>query len=50
MFYICYVERSSNVHKELLEKLAENKFKVDEIAKDVTKPINGMSFIYKITR
>mmetsp|Transcript_1150 Transcript_1150/g.2112 ORF Transcript_1150/g.2112 Transcript_1150/m.2112 type:complete len:122 (+) Transcript_1150:423-788(+) len=50
VFYICYVERIKNVHRELLETLKEMGFSVVEIAQEVTKPLSGDAFIYEIRR
>eukprot|EP00347_Sterkiella_histriomuscorum_P018612 403344856 len=50
VFYICYIERVKNVHKELLVQFKEYEFIVEEIGEELTKPIDVNSFIYRVTR
>ena len=49
VFYICYIERSVNVHTELLATLKKS-FKIEEIGQEITKPITPSAYIYRITR
>jgi len=49
-FYLCYIERHGNTHKSLLSELNLKGFKVVEIGKEQTKPVNKYSFLYHIVR
>ena len=49
-FYMCYIERHTSTKKILLAELEANKFRVEEIGQEISKPINLDSFIYKITK
>ena len=50
VFYICYIERVSNVHKELLSQFQLNGFKFSEEGQDLTKPLDPNSYIYRVTK
>ena len=49
-FYLCYIERHGNTHKNLLKELDVKGFKVVEIGQEQTKPVNKYSFLYHIVR
>ena len=50
VFYVCYIERITDVHKALLKNLDEYNMKVEEVGHGVTKLIEKHSFIYKVTK
>ena len=50
VFYICYVERAKNTHKNLLEMFLERGFSYTEIAQNVTKEITKDAYIYKVNK
>ena len=50
IFYICYIERVANTHKELLKGFTDFKFKVEEVGQEISKEIDKNSFIYKVIR
>jgi hypothetical protein len=49
-FYLCYIERHSNTHKELLEALSLGNFTVVEVGQQQTKAVTKDAYIYLVTR